>query len=441
MIALLIIQPNVANSAAKITAGSKCPKAGLRQVYLGKTFTCIKLGTHLYWDNGLKTVVPTKVPTPNATHAAVLIPAPAPTITSTPVPTPVPTQSLSPIPVSNLQAMWGDHDSINLSFNWNSSDPNNQSTENFSVEFYDSAASVWKIINGGDRYAVTSFIAKTSTSQSLKIPVSDILETLEDTSLISNISQIGIATNTSYSEVGAYVITNLPPYISPLPQPIFTVSAGIDSYSVNLDNANLQDAVAHGLYGIVVEEQVTQGLNKSNISLTNGWQQAGALSSASPVVIFAPDGAHRWVKVAYSSSDGTTSTWSNIEEITPLPLNPDNTKPPLGFISATMTWIGDDLSIGIVPSDGAATRARIKLVPYIHGVESQTLSGDYYFPTLNSDNSPLLIKSAELYGQFGTYNSEFKAYISAESPQGVDSLSPLVVGPAIRPNELAGVTP
>ena len=38
--------------AANVTAGAKCPKAGKKEVSQNKTYTCIKLCTKLYWDNG-----------------------------------------------------------------------------------------------------------------------------------------------------------------------------------------------------------------------------------------------------------------------------------------------------------------------------------------------------------------------------------------------------
>jgi hypothetical protein len=42
---------STANSA--VTPGSKCSKAGTKQLYKGKLFTCIKLGKKLYWNNGV----------------------------------------------------------------------------------------------------------------------------------------------------------------------------------------------------------------------------------------------------------------------------------------------------------------------------------------------------------------------------------------------------
>lgn len=42
-------------TAGAVTPGSACKKAGIKQVYKKKTFTCIKLGKKLYWDNGVST--------------------------------------------------------------------------------------------------------------------------------------------------------------------------------------------------------------------------------------------------------------------------------------------------------------------------------------------------------------------------------------------------
>jgi len=39
--------------AAKVTPGSSCKSAGQKATYKGKSYTCIKLGKKLYWDNGV----------------------------------------------------------------------------------------------------------------------------------------------------------------------------------------------------------------------------------------------------------------------------------------------------------------------------------------------------------------------------------------------------
>lgn len=54
-----------ANSA--VTPGSKCSKAGSKQLYKGKLFTCIKLGSKLYWNNGVlqASIKPSVKPSPS----------------------------------------------------------------------------------------------------------------------------------------------------------------------------------------------------------------------------------------------------------------------------------------------------------------------------------------------------------------------------------------
>jgi hypothetical protein len=49
-------------ASAAITPGSKCSKSGIKQTYKGKIYTCIKLGSKLYWNNGVK--VPVSTPSP-----------------------------------------------------------------------------------------------------------------------------------------------------------------------------------------------------------------------------------------------------------------------------------------------------------------------------------------------------------------------------------------
>lgn len=73
LIALLVItplllssQPSTSHAAAK--AGAKCSKVGSKSVVGSKTFTCIKSGSKLIWDKGVKVVavstpIPTSAPT------------------------------------------------------------------------------------------------------------------------------------------------------------------------------------------------------------------------------------------------------------------------------------------------------------------------------------------------------------------------------------------
>ena len=78
---LLLTSPVISNAA--VTPGTKCLKPGIQQVYKGKTYTCIKLGAKLYWNNGVVVKVRPS-------------PTPTVTVTATPIPSPTPTKSVTP---------------------------------------------------------------------------------------------------------------------------------------------------------------------------------------------------------------------------------------------------------------------------------------------------------------------------------------------------------
>jgi hypothetical protein len=52
MAASLVISA-LPNATAAVTPGTKCSKAGIKEVYKGKTYTCIKSGSKLVWNNGV----------------------------------------------------------------------------------------------------------------------------------------------------------------------------------------------------------------------------------------------------------------------------------------------------------------------------------------------------------------------------------------------------
>jgi hypothetical protein len=68
------------NSYAAVKAGSSCNKVGSKSVSSGKSYTCVKSGKKMVWDNGV--LIPVAQPSPIAT--ATQSPAPEPTKSSTP---------------------------------------------------------------------------------------------------------------------------------------------------------------------------------------------------------------------------------------------------------------------------------------------------------------------------------------------------------------------
>ena len=78
----LALIPAVANSATKITPGTKCKVFKQKVPYMNKTYTCKKTGNKLVWNKGVVIVKPVLNPTPTATPTPGPIPEPSPTSTT-----------------------------------------------------------------------------------------------------------------------------------------------------------------------------------------------------------------------------------------------------------------------------------------------------------------------------------------------------------------------
>ena len=352
----------------------------------------------------------------------------------------VPGKGVPPLAVTNLVGDWGPNGGITLTFDFDTSDIANIFIDRFLVKVYDSETEDWTELKAGFGYPGSTFLSSVSDEQTLFLSAKDIDQSLDISTIISNITKVAVAT-ADILNVGEYVEANMPEFASDLPQPEFTLSAGIDYYLVTLDPTNIALAVTKGFYGVIVEEKVTTEMVKANVG-TTGWVQAAPISSGTTVVVYTPDGLHRWVRLRYVKSYGEPSIYSDIKDITPLPFQPTNTNPPTQFTSASIAWSGNDISVSFVqPASNAGTTVKVKLVPYISGVESTSLYAHFYHVIVSPETS-FKINSLDLYGQFGAYYSKFKGYITSVSAQGIESTGTVIsAGPIERSNPLANIYP
>jgi hypothetical protein len=354
----------------------------------------------------------------------------------------VPGKGIPPLGVTNLVGAWGPNGGITLTFDFDTSNLANIFIDRFLVRVYDSETEEWTDLKAGFGYAGSTFLNYTSQSQTLFLSAKDIAQSLDISTIISNITKVSVAT-ADILNVGEYVEANMPAFVSDLPQPEFTLSAGIDYYLVTFVPENIALAVSKGNYlGAIIEEKITTELVKANVSLTAGWQQAAPISSGTSVVVYTPDGLHRWVRVRYIKEYGEPSIYSDIKDITPLPFMPTNTDPPTQFTAASIAWSGNDISVSFTqPATNAGTTVKVKLVPYVNGVESTSLYAHFYHVIVPPETS-FKILSLDMYGQFGTYYSKFKAYITSVSAQGIETTGAVIsAGPVERPNPLANIYP
>ncbi len=80
--------------AAVPKAGAKCSKVGVKATYAGKKFTCVKSGTKLVWNKGVKVSVPKPVATPRPSASV----TPKVSVTPTPSASVTPKVSVTPTP-------------------------------------------------------------------------------------------------------------------------------------------------------------------------------------------------------------------------------------------------------------------------------------------------------------------------------------------------------
>lgn len=354
----------------------------------------------------------------------------------------IPELGTPPLQVENLQATWGANDSIILTFDFDTSLDENQFIDKIKVKLRDSVVNKYYSLKSGIGYEALEVLDFGSISQTVEIPWKD--WSLLGIRNIDAIDQVGVAT-ADILQTGDYVYADLAPYVPSYPVPEFTLTAGIDFYAVDI--LNMQAAKAAGdLLGIIVEEYVTTEMTKANIpqptSMTNGWVQAYTLTLTEALVIFAPDEAHRWVRVKYLYASGKASYYTDIKDITPLPFQPTNTNPPTQFTAASIAWQGNDIKVNFTqPSSNSGNTIKVKLVPYVNGVESTSLYAHYYHVIVSGETS-FTIPSLDLYGQFGTYYSTFKAYITSVSAQGVETTGAVITsGPISRTNAIANIYP
>jgi hypothetical protein len=353
----------------------------------------------------------------------------------------VPPVGEPPKQVENLEGDWGSDDSIILTFDFDTTDDANFYIDRFLIKVYNSATDKWYLLRSGFGYPGSTFLNTSSASQELTLSASDLYMALGITAVISKITKVAVAT-ADILNTGEYVEANMPAYVSLLPKPVFTLTAGVDYYVVTLDPANIADALTKGFSSVIVEEKITTETIKANVSLTTGWSQAAPATSNSVIVVYAPDGEHRWVRIRYTNSNGNDSVYSEIQDITPDQFMPPNTDPPDQFTSASIEWVGDDIKVNFaLPEENIPTTIKVKLVPYINGVESPTLYSDHYHIIVPSVNF-FMIRSAELKSNYNTYYSTFKGYIVSISDQGVPTAGATIVsGPITRSGLLTDIYP
>lgn len=125
LIGFTLLIPTSSAFAVTPKAGATCSKLGIKAVYKGREYTCVKKGSKRVWNSGV-----------------VIKATPKPSLTSSPTPTPTPTPTSSPTPTPTATAT--------------------STIKEFTKEEVaqrNTASSCWTIING-DVYDLTQWISR-----------------------------------------------------------------------------------------------------------------------------------------------------------------------------------------------------------------------------------------------------------------------------------------
>jgi hypothetical protein len=223
LLTLSIIVSTVPIANASVTPGAKCLKAGAKQTFKGKVFTCIKLGSKLYWNNGVKVVSPAAKPSPSPSQT----PPPAQT-----PPKNVKDCDLVPTPqlISNLKVEWAQEDLV-LTFDWDTKRktedcrfwPGNTIVQaaNIITEFI-LIPNIGGYIVGQTPYG--SFPVNNSLAQQ-KVILTESLNQKTNGIFTVDITEICIFSINKYYKKSEKVCSDkVPAYVLNLPVPVITVS-------------------------------------------------------------------------------------------------------------------------------------------------------------------------------------------------------------------------
>lgn len=352
-----------------------------------------------------------------------------------------PPKGTPPLPVTNLTADYLGDDIV-LTFDWDPNDSANQWIYKFKVKVHDSIVGEYVYLLANIGYD-TSFLNLNSTHQTLTLKSKELSVASENPTAIDI---VGVATTDIIND-GAYVTANITtPWQSSLSAPILgTVTNLTDSYSIVITNYATEKA--KGVYdGVMVYENFTSISSESGID--NGqWSQAMPPIDAATIYGFTPDDEPRWIRARFYQKNGGYSAYSNVVKVEPISFMPVNTNPPTQFTSGSIEWSGDDIKVNFavpttIPSgQSSPVQVKIKLVPYVNGSESTSLYA-YYYHIIATGETSFTVKSLDLYGQFGSYYTQFKGYITSVSSQGVETSGSVISsGPITRANPLANIYP
>jgi hypothetical protein len=336
---LMVLQTSPSLGSSYPVVGSSCKTVGAKVQSPKQIFTCIRIGKLQIWSNPVSIK---KIQLTQPLNIPITIPSasPAPVIVTSPPLYPVIKMTLPDI--TNLQAAFSGS-SIIAKYFFDTTLPGSSNFYGYKLSIFD-GLTWWDIPNSlvpsqsaNQEWSISSTDQKNWT---LNLPAQYLVKT--GIPSVMAIKQIKIqAIDADFLSTNFFVTPVTGVYTSDLPAPsisvsgngnvstmstpvgptapIITVQASTDSYSISVANYSAF-AADPNFASIQVEEFVSSITVPSSVPIQSGlpWVVVNQSAKMPIIGIFAPDDAHRWVRVRIQYVTGSFSSYSNLADVTPL---------------------------------------------------------------------------------------------------------------------------
>ena len=327
-------------------------------------------------------------------------------------------------PVTMTGASWSGNDLI-VNFTFDSSAGDNVHANEFIVHAV--------AANGSEGYSKIGLgyfkVNKTTTSQTITFTQAINSETMHGFTVAYTSFCIYAADSLGINWGDESCLVSVPTYSSGLTAPSITVASVNNGYSVSYVNPTASfSAIEVAEYESIATSEPT-GVTYNTIYS----------NTFNPVVITSPNLNQRWVKARFIDISGTPTAYSAAQKVTPTSVINVDLLPPNELSAVSASW---NVSNGInITYTMPQTDPGVRFIVILSPVSNPSAQGSFYiYPTSTSGTQTLTITKFDLFGQFGTYYTQFTGII--KSVDAADNrTSGVSFNVASITNQLALVTP
>ena len=332
--------------------------------------------------------------------------------------------------VSNLSATWSGGDLV-FSFDFDPNLPQNATVNEFVVHATSSVAK--GSLEGRSRNGYFK-LDKTKTHHSYTFTQAINSETLGGYTVdfagfcVYPVDSLGF-------NIGAEVCIIPPAYVLDLNTPQVTITNANNGYIVAVTNTS---ELAKSSFTAIDIWEIESSASTEPADTGTNYSRV-YLNTINPATIISPNLNQRWVKVRFSSKAEVYTAFTAAIKINPISTISLDLIPPNELTSVSAAWNasnGIDITYTMPQTDPG-----VRFIVILSPISNISAQGSFYiYPTSTSGTQTLTITKFDLFGQFGTYYTQFTGII--KSVDAADNrTSGVSFNVASITNQLASVTP